>query len=178
MMRIGIGLLGLAGLTVAGLTVAGCGGNDAPEQAAATETRNTYLLATEPGDAVSVTAAKAAAQEGDALVMRARIGGRKAPISEESGVFTVMDLEIPHCGQMKGDACPTPWDYCCETPESMKAHSATVQLIGADGTPIARSPADDGLEPLDEVVLVGTVGPRPTEDVLIVRATGVYRVGS
>lgn len=172
-MRVLIGLLALVGLVVTG-----CGGNDAEEQAAAPEAEPTYLLTAEPADGVSVSAAKATAQEGDEVVVRARIGGRMAPISEESGVFTVMDLEIPHCGQNKGDACPTPWDYCCETPETIKAHSATVQLIGADGTPIDHSPADDGLAPLDEVVLVGTVGPRPTEDVLTVRATGVYRVGS
>jgi hypothetical protein len=173
MMRVLVG-----GLALVGLTLAGCRGNDAQEQSAAPEVVETYLLTAEPADAVSVTAAKAVAAAGDEVVIRARIGGRKAPISEESGVFTVMDLEIPHCGQNKGDACPTPWDYCCETSETIKAHSATVQLIGADGTPIAHSPAEDGFEPLDEVVLVGTVGPRPTEDVLTVRATGVYRVGS
>jgi hypothetical protein len=160
------------------MLLTGCSNDDetAQNQSAAAPAQDAWLLDSPPEGAVSVMEAKATAQAGDAIVVRARIGGRKEPLSEQSSVFTVMDLEVPHCAQIKGDACPTPWDYCCEAPESIKANSATVQVVGADGEPLAGSTIADDLRPLDEIVLVGTVGPRPAEDVLTVRATGVYRV--
>lgn len=137
-----------------------------------------WLLAVEPPDAKSVVETKAAANEGDRVVVRARIGGRRDPLTAGSPVFTVMDLAVPHCGENPEDKCASPWDYCCETPDTKKANAATVQIVGSDGKPIPGDAASGGLRPLDEVVLVGTIGPRPTPDVLTVIATGVFRVGN
>ena len=133
-----------------------------------------WLLSGEPAGALGVVDAKASAKEGDTVVVRARIGGRMEPITAQSPVFVVMDLGLPYCGETHEDACPTPWDYCCDTPETIKANAATVQIVSDGPQP---DPIAAGLSPLDEVILVGTVGPRPTEDVLTIRATGVYRVG-
>jgi hypothetical protein len=136
-----------------------------------------WVLAAEPADVKSVVEVKAAAAEGDRVVVRGRIGGRRDPLTAGSPVFTVMDLSVPHCGENPEDKCATPWDYCCETPDTKKANAATVQIVGTDGQPISGDAASGGLKPLDEVVLVGTVGPRPTPDVLTILASGVYRVG-
>ena len=128
-----------------------------------------WVLTGEPAGAVGVAEVKASAQEGDTVVLRGRIGGRRDPMGEGSAVFTVMDLGLPHCGENPEDKCATPWDYCCEKPETIRANAATVQApAAADGA---------GFRPLDEVVVVGTVGPRPNPDVLTVVASGVYRVG-
>jgi len=129
-----------------------------------------WLLDSEPAGARSVAEAKASAAEGDRVVLRGRIGGRPQPVSGESPVFTVMDLALPYCGQETDDGCPTPWDYCCEPSEAIAASSATVQVAGAADGAVA-----ENLAPLDEVVVVGTVGPRPSESVLTVRAEGVHR---
>ncbi|GAB5495656.1 MAG: hypothetical protein Phyf2KO_07360 [Phycisphaerales bacterium] len=128
-----------------------------------------WLLDTEPADAVSVSEAKTSASEGQAIVIRGRIGGRKETITEGSPVFTVVDLALPHCGEIPGDTCKKPWDYCCETPEDLTANSATIRLSSDD-------PRVGGLKELDEVVITGTVGPRPNESVLTVSATGVFVV--
>ncbi|MFW5681973.1 MAG: hypothetical protein ACOC1G_03120, partial [Phycisphaeraceae bacterium] len=77
---------------------------------------------------------------------------------------------------IEGDGCPAPWDYCCEAPETIRANAATVQLLDEDGNASDISATAAGLVPLDEVVIVGTVGPRPAADVLTVQASGVYRV--
>lgn len=132
---------------------------------------NAWLLTSEPSGAVSITEAKESAREGDTVVIRGRIGGRKAPMSNESTVFTIMDMEIAYCGQHEDDGCSTPWDYCCETPDTIGANSATVQVVG-DGT---IDPVGAGLKPLDVIILIGTVGPRPNDQVLTIQATGVYR---
>ena len=134
-----------------------------------------WLLTTPPEAPQSITQARAGAAEGDAVVLRGRIGGRRDPISPGSPVFTVVDLSIPYCGQDHEDDCPQPWDYCCEPREKLKAGSATVQVVGADGQAASAGPAAAGLKPLDEVIVVGTVGPRPNDDVFIVRATGIYQ---
>lgn len=147
----------------------GCG---ADNNGNATAQQAEWLLTSAPAGAVSLTDAKASAKEGDEVVIRARIGGRKQPITPESAAFVVMDLAIPHCGENADDKCPTPWDYCCETPATIAANSATVIVVGEDGS--SQNPASVGLAALDEIVIIGTVGPRPTPEVFTVRATGIY----
>lgn len=162
-------------LPIAALTLAACGGGESNSSSNAQSDGANFLLASAPENAQSVTEAKSAVEEGDTVVVRGRIGGRMAPISGDSPVFLIVDLAVPHCGELKGDTCPTPWDYCCESPESLRANSATVQLVDESGAPLDVDPLVAGLRALDEVVVVGTVGPRPTEDVLTIRATGVHR---
>lgn len=157
------------------LTACGSEGNEPQSQANASTAP--WLLESEPADAQSVSQVKATAKEGDHVVVRARIGGRAEPITEGSPVFTIMDLSIAHCGENPGDGCPTPWDYCCETPETIKTNAATVQVVDAEGQPVKTSLSAAGLQALDEVILVGSVGPRASEEVLTIAATGVYRSG-
>jgi len=130
-----------------------------------------------PEGAIDVAAAKQTAKEGDAVVVRGRIGGRVDPISNDKAVFVIVDPALHSCDQNEGDTCATPWDYCCETPETMSANNATVQIVDAAGLPIAIDVQAVGLKPLDTIVIVGTVGPRPSSQVLTVKATGVHRVG-
>lgn len=138
-----------------------------------------WLLASAPqGDVMSVAQAKADATEGQTIMVLGRIGGRMEPLSSDSAVFVIVDMEILHCGQMgEKDHCPTPWDYCCEPPDNLAANSATVQLVNAEAGDALEDvdPIAAGLEPLDEVIIVGTVGPRPSPEVLTIQATGVHR---
>jgi hypothetical protein len=135
-----------------------------------------WLLTDAPADAVTVADIKPTAAEGDTVVLRARIGGRKDPITPGAGVFVIMDPSVPSCDQIPGDNCPTPWDYCCEPRESLNANSATVQLVDADGNPIQADLAAAGLEPLDTVIITGTIAARPSPEVLTIRATGVHKI--
>ena len=159
------------------LVLTGCGQSGTAEREGSNAGPAAWLIDSEPAGALAVAEAKSQVQAGDEVVVRGRIGGRVNPMSDDSPVFTIMDLSVPHCGQMgEEDHCPTPWDYCCETAESKRANAATVQVVDAQGSPVGDKLAASGLNNLDEVVLVGTVGPRPNQDVLMIRATGVYRV--
>lgn len=162
-----------AGATGA-LLLSACGDQSPAAGAPADASPPAWLLTSAPEGARSVTEAKAEATEGERIVLRGRIGGRADPISPESPVFTIVDLSLAYCGQEAEDGCPAPWDYCCETPETIAAHSATVQVIGSSGGAIAEHLTARELAPLDEVIVVGEVGPRPNPGVLTVRATGVY----
>lgn len=157
--------------------IAGCGGGsnsdygDSDETAA--NTQSSWLAQQAPQNVVDVASAKKDAGEGDRIAVRGVIGGRLDAISKESAVFVIMDPSIPSCADNPEDACRTPWDYCCETPETIAANSATVQIVGAgDGASIRGA----GLSELDEVIVEGAVGPRPSGDVLVIRADSVYRV--
>ncbi len=86
-----------------------------------------------------------------------------------------MDPALPSCRE-RGDGCRKPWDYCCETPETIAANSATVQLVDDGRDPRAIDLGTHGFEPLDEVVVVGTVGPRPNEAMLVINAEKIHRV--
>jgi hypothetical protein len=151
----------------------GCDNASAPPDTESTSAD--WMLSSAPADAQSVKEAKADATEGEQVVVRGRIGGRMKPMTAGSPVFVIMDLSVPHCGQIPGDQCPTPWDYCCEKPEDITANSATVQIVNESGEALDTDPASAGLKPLDEIIVVGTVGPRPGDDVFTIRAKGVYR---
>lgn len=136
-----------------------------------------WVLTSMPEGAVPVGQLKADAKEGDRVVMRGRIGGRSEPMTSGSAVFLVMDPAIPSCADEPGDKCPTPWDYCCEPRESLAANNATVMVVSPGGQAVDTDMRLAGFAPLDEVVVVGVVGPRPSPEVLTIRAEGVYRVG-
>lgn len=177
------------------MVFAGCDGSSSPDAAGtgastppegSTDTGTTggggaetpgWLLTSAPENAVDVGEAKQSATDGDEVALRGRIGGRADPMSKDSAMFVMMDTGVPSCAEIEGDACPTPWDYCCEPSESITANNATVQLVGADGAPLAIDLRQHGLEPLDEVIVVGRVAPRPNEQTLVVQATGLYRAG-
>lgn len=169
-------------LAGAPLLLAGCGDatnqpepGASPGAEASPASDASWVLASMPGDAKGVSELKSSASEGETVVLRGRIGGNKTPMNAASPVFTLVDSGIPTCADNPEDNCRTPWDYCCEPREVLTANSATVQLVDASGQPLAVD-ATGTLSPMDEVVVVGTVAPRPNSDVLIVKATGVYRV--
>jgi len=168
----------LLATAVVGVMLTGCGKSE--EQASApsapTTADTTWLLASMPDGAVEIAALKATAKAGDEVVMRGTIGGRKDPMTAGLAVFVVMDTAIPSCADMGEDHCATPWDYCCESKESIIANNATVQLVGADGRVLDLDLTEHGFALLDEVVVVGTVEPRPSDDILIIKATGIHRV--
>lgn len=109
------------------------------------------------------------------IVVRGRIGGRSDPMSADLAVFVMMDPSVPSCADL-GHGCPKPWDFCCESQDSRTTNSATVQLVDPADGPVRVDLAAYGFKPLDEVVVVGTVGPRPGPEVLMIRARKIHRV--
>jgi hypothetical protein len=73
-----------------------------------------FLLKKEPEDAKQVKAIREKAKNGEAVVVVGRIGGRTNPWVKGTAAFSIVDSSLKSCDQIEGDACPTPWDYCCE----------------------------------------------------------------
>jgi len=132
-----------------------------------------------PADAKDVKSAKAAAKPGDRVVIRGRIGGSLEPFVEGRAIFTLMDKALPACSDNPDDHCTTPWDYCCESPEDIALHAATIRVVGPDGAPLrAGLKGEGGLKELSEVVVVGEVAEDSEGGNLVVNAVGMYVVSA
>lgn len=177
------GMLVMCAVGVMGLALGACDkGSSSSSSTASTPTQPSgggpaWVLVSMPEGVVDVAAAKKTLKEGDQVALRGRIGGRMDPVSKDAAFFVIMDPAVPSCADNPGDNCSTPWDYCCETPASLAANNATVRVVDASGAPVQTGIESFGFHPLDTVVIVGTVGPRPSPEVLTITATGVHRVG-
>ncbi len=133
------------------------------------------FLAAEPPGASDLAEAIAGAADGAAVTLRARVGGRRDPFVQGAAAMTVADPSLPPCNERHGDWCPTPWDYCCEPPDVKATHTAVVVVPGPDGSPIRSSLAGaGGLDPLNHIVIQGTVKRGPDGKGLTIRATGIF----
>lgn len=133
-----------------------------------------FMLAEEPQDAAPVGRIKAEGQVGEEVVVRGRIGGRVDPIARDLAIFLIADTSLLTCADLPDDHCPTPWDYCCEPRPSLMARTATVQIVTADGAPLEVNLREAGLSPMSEVVVRGRVGERPTPEILVINASGIW----
>lgn len=128
-----------------------------------------------PKDAKDVAALKKSAKKGDTIVVRAKIGGRAEPFAKNRAVFTVADRALKSCDENPGDACPRPWDYCCESAESKKANLATIQFTGTDGKPLkVGAQSTGGLEPLALIVVEGVVSEIDEKGTFVIDAKKVF----
>lgn len=123
-----------------------------------------------PEQFVGVAQARQEAKNGDQVVLQ----GRVKDFVDGRAVFTIMDSSIPSCSDVPGDNCPTPWDYCCETKESIVANTATVQLVDEEGKPYKGN--IKGLNDLDNLTTVVAQGKaiRDESGNLVVAANQIY----
>ena len=172
---------GLASMAVA-VAVAGCDrkSQTATEQPAAAANAEalppSLALAEAPAGANDVLAVRSGAKEGDAVVVRGRVGGSRSPFVDGRASMQIVDASMKACGEgTPMDECKTPWDYCCSEPKDIAAHSASVQVVGADGKPLRASLSGfAGLKPLSKVTVKGTVAKSADSGALVINATGVH----
>jgi hypothetical protein len=145
-----------------------------PAAAAPATLPPSLFLTAAPADAKSVEEVKQNAKAGDTVVLRGRIGGGEAPFVEGRAVFTIVGAGLAACADDPEDTCKTPWDYCCETPEQITAHAATIQAADDHGNPLkADFKGSHGLKELSDVTIVGTVA-RAESGAFVVNASGLY----
>ncbi|MGI9242146.1 MAG: hypothetical protein ACR2RV_15210 [Verrucomicrobiales bacterium] len=134
------------------------------------------VAATAPEGALGVVPARAAAQPGQAIVVRGKVGGNMKPISDSNAILVLADLQaIKSCDEIPGDECETPWDFCCEETSTIAASTATIQVLGEDGK-VARSTLRGvgDIKELSFLVVAGTVDANSTPDRLIVNADKIH----
>ncbi len=133
------------------------------------------FLAQAPTGVQSIASLKADAKEGDTVVIKAVVGGRKQVFVANRAVMTVVDAEENNPCLSEDDHCAAPWDYCCTPSEQLLLQMASVQILGSDQRPLRVDlESVDRLSPLNTVVIQGTVGPRPDNATLVIHATGIF----
>jgi hypothetical protein len=114
-----------------------------------------FLTESEPANAKPVAEAIGADNEAEVTVV-GRIGGAKNPWVDDMAAFTIVDPSLKACSDIPGDNCPEPWDYCCESSDTMKTHTVAVKFTDEKGSVV---PADArklfNVEPLQTVVVHG-----------------------
>jgi len=141
---------------VAAVTV-GCSSRETETGADAqvTAVGEKYLMEQEPADAQPVATAIQGDDETEVTIV-GRIGGEANPWVEDLAAFTIVDPSLKACSDIPGDMCEKPWDYCCESPDTLQTHSVTVKFADEKGTVV---PVDArklfGVEPLQTVVIKG-----------------------
>ena len=162
----------------ASVLTAGCGSESgepiAQEPAGASAGSSEYVLAAEPDGAQGVHEVRDAAEDGDDVVVVGRIGGEAEPFLDGYVGFTIIDPAIKHCGELHDDACPTPWDYCCSSPEELQENRALVKLVDASGKAVSGD-AKTTL-PVKELTTVVVRGKARRDEAgnLTIEATGVH----
>lgn len=141
---------------------------------AATFTKNRPAEAKHLKD-VKALAAKGEIKKGDTVTIQGRIAGRKEPFVKGRAMFLLADQRLVACNEKPDDVCATPWDLCCESPDSLKANTATIQILGPNGKALKVSAENvAGLKPLAKLVVVGTVAEATKEGAFVISATSIF----
>lgn len=73
-----------------------------------------------------------------------------------------------------GDACATPWDNCCDSPEAIKQGTATIQVINEKGKVLKEGIENvNGLQKLSYVTVSGIVAPGSSAELLLLNADAI-----
>ncbi len=124
-----------------------------------------------PSQSTGVKKIRSTAKVGDTVVVRGIIGGRKKAFLEDRAVMLLTDATLSPCPPEEG--CPTPWDFCCETKDTLLANTLTVQVVDAKGSPLKLSlDGSHGLAGTKTVVVEGLVS--STEGGVVIDATKIH----
>lgn len=123
-----------------------------------------------PTKAISVSAARQNARQGQIITLEGKIGGAVKPIAKGRAIFLMTDAALPGCSC----GCPTPWDSCCVPRQTVMANMVTIQIPDGNGRPLkADLLGVNGLKPAAEVVVKGTVV-KHSPRLLVVDAKNIY----
>ena len=133
------------------------------------------LLDAKPEGAIPVSEARKSAKAGDTVTVTGKIAGAMSPFTEGYASLVLSDRALQTCDLIPGDECPTPWDACCADPDHIKSVRLTLQVVDADGFPVAQGlKGVAGLKELTPLVATGTVAEGSTPENLIVNVTGLF----
>jgi hypothetical protein len=152
----------------------GCGSTaTAPSSDAPSADGAAYRLSSEPEDAKDVKEAKGVVKDDEEVTLVGRIGGDVNPWIEGQAAFLIVDKALKPCNEKDDDACPTPWDYCCDA-DSLAEHKALVKVVDGSGKTVAADARKLlGLKELQTVVVHGKAK-RDEAGNLTVLAEGVF----
>ena len=164
------------------LLAVGCGQSSAPAPSASAEPSVPDALAAVFQDVAAtesiqpIPELRTSVSPGDTVVVEAKVMGDMNPFVENRALFVVGDEGTLTSCDLRGDDdhCDTPWDNCCDDPKALRAGTATIQVVDANGQVIKHSIRGlEGLKELSRIRVKGVVAPQATEGALIINATAI-----
>lgn len=160
-------------MTLALLFAAACAKNESTAALPASNLPESFFVAVAPPLPKAVSEVVATAKDGDPVVVTGRVGGAKKVFVDGFAAFTIVDAKLPPCGEGKMDDCKTPWDYCCDSPDTIAANALSVELV-TDGKLLKANPRGfHGLDVLKTVTVQGKVAKDSAGNVRVL-ATGLH----
>lgn len=156
---------------------AGCGQQDPESKAAATGAASAagaalFLRTGVPPAASPLQEVRETAAAGASV----SVMGRIRDFIDGRAAFLLIDTSLLACSDRPDDRCPTPWDYCCYTPEEIARASMTVELRQGGKVLNESLQGLQGLDRLDRVVVTGQIE-RDAQGNVILDAVAVYCEG-
>ncbi len=155
------------------LVAPACGGDEVKDSTtkAADALPESYWLATPPGEASGVSAARATVKDGAELT----VVGRIQDYRDKQAQFFLADAALVPCNDRENDSCPTPWDYCCEDRDKLAKGLLTVELREEDGKRLRKTSLAGfhGFDRLAKAVVRGTARVDEAGNVVLV-ASGLH----
>lgn len=127
------------------------------------------------GEASPIHLVRQTVQPGDKVTVSGQVMGNKSPFVEGRAAFILGDPAVlTPCNEKPDDACETPWDACCDSPEDKKRGTATVQIVGEDGRVLKEGiEGVGGVDKLAKLTVSGTVAEGSTPELLVINATAI-----
>ena len=134
------------------------------------------IVKSEPAGAKSITEVRTAIEVGKQVTLAGKVMGRKDPFIDGRALLMLGDpAKITSCDLMPGDSCVTPWDVCCDDNDVIKASTATIQVVDADGKLIKQGlKGVNGIKELSQLVITGTIAEGSNADNLLINATAIF----
>lgn len=139
-------------------------------------TLESIIVKSEPAGAQSITEIRKAVEVGKEITLSGKVMGRKDPFVEGRALLMLGDSAmITSCDLRPGDSCVTPWDVCCDDNDVIKASTATIQVVDANGKLLKEGlKGVNGIKELSQLVVTGTIAEGSNADNLLVNAKAIY----
>lgn len=171
-MKTSLVLAGLASL----LVLNSCKNEETASVEAPVNKLESFLLSELPTGATSVADAFANPTPGTEVIVTGEVMGRMEPFIESRAMLVLGDpTKITPCNRNHDDGCTTPWDVCCDDPETIKISTATIQILGEDGRPLKEGLKGlGGIQELTTLTVVGTIAEGSNAENLLITASGIH----
>jgi hypothetical protein len=166
-------------LALATLALISCGQGDkpaTPSSQPAADLLSSFFVEAAPAAAIPISEAFADPTPGRAITVFGEVMGHDSPLVEGRAIAVLGDpTTLTPCNRNPGDDCPTPWDVCCDDPDTVRRSIATIQLVDPDGAPLRQ-----GLRGVREITelsfltVSGTLAEGSTADNLLIDVTAIH----
>jgi hypothetical protein len=134
------------------------------------------VLTTAPENATDIADLRKSGKPGETVTFTGHVLGSDPVFMDGRAIMIMGDpKKINACNLTPDDECETPWDACCDDPDTVKGAIVTVQVVDDAGKPLKTGLKGlGGMKELSAVTVTGQVADSSDESNMLINATGIY----